>query len=74
MKPLSVCDKNETVAVRQVRGGRGIRMRMAGLGIHVGDKITVVSKIPRGPMVIEFAALGNRVAIGWGMANKILVE
>ncbi len=74
MKPLSVCERNETVEVRQVRGGRGIRMRMAGLGVHVGDKVKVVSKIANGPMVIEHAALGNRIAIGWGMANKILVE
>ena len=59
--------------VIQVQGGHGLVGRLSALGIRPGKRITKVSSMfMRGPVTIQ---LGNtQVAIGFGMANKIIVE
>ena len=59
--------------VVQVQGGMGLTSRLNAMGIRPGKKITKVSSmLMRGPVT---ARLGHtRVAIGFGMANKIMVE
>ena len=59
--------------VVQIRGGHGMVNRLSALGIRPGKRITKVSSmLMRGPITIQ---LGNaQVAIGFGMANKIIVE
>ena len=59
--------------VVEVDGGVGLVNRLSALGIRPGRKITKVSSmLMRGPVTVR---LGNtRLAIGFGMANKILVE
>ena len=59
--------------VVQVQGGFGLVNRLSALGIRPGKKITKVSSmLMRGPVTIQ---TGNaQIAIGFGMANKIIVE
>ena len=59
--------------VVQVQGGYGLVNRLSALGIRPGKRLTKVSSmLMRGPVTIQ---LGNtQVAIGFGMANKIIVE
>ena len=59
--------------VLQIQGGHGLINRLSALGIRPGQRITKVgSTFMRGPVTIK---VGNaRVAIGFGMANKIIVE
>jgi len=59
--------------VVQVQGGYGLINRLSALGIRPGQKVTKVSSMfMRGPVTIE---VGNaQVAIGFGMANKVIVE
>ena len=59
--------------VVEIQGGHGLVNRLNALGIRPGKKITKVSSmLMRGPVTIQ---IGNgRVAIGFGMANKIIVE
>jgi len=59
--------------VVHVEGGHGLVNRLNALGIRPGKRITKVSSmLMRGPVTIQ---LGNaQVAIGFGMANKIIVE
>jgi len=59
--------------VVQVQGGYGLVGRLSALGIRPGKKLTKVSSmLMRGPVTIQ---LGNtQVAIGFGMANRIVVE
>ena len=59
--------------VIEVRGGRGISSRLSALGVRAGLRITKVgSMFMRGPTTVQ---VGNaQVAIGFGMANKIIVE
>lgn len=59
--------------VAEIIGGRGVRSHLNTLGIHVGDKITVVERAPfRGPVLVEIH--GSRVALGRKIAGKIVVE
>ncbi|MBM3118406.1 MAG: ferrous iron transport protein A [Chloroflexi bacterium] len=54
-------------------GGRGLTRRLEAVGIRVGGKVTKISStLFRGPVTLR--ANHTQVAIGYGMANKILVE
>lgn len=56
-----------------IQGGHGLMRRLQALGIRVGVRvIKVSSQIMRGPVTVQ---IGNaRVAIGFGMARKIIVR
>jgi len=61
------------VRVVEIRGGLGIRQRLSCLGIHPGDLMIVqASGIMRGPVLVSIH--GNKVALGRGVASKIMVE
>ncbi|MCK4240967.1 MAG: ferrous iron transport protein A [Candidatus Atribacteria bacterium] len=65
--------KGQKAKVINISGGWGIRQRLGGLGIHPGDKIILKkSAIIRGPILIEVH--GNQVALGRGVARRIIVE
>lgn len=70
---LDSISENQKVKVMSISGGWGIRQRLSCLGIHPGDLITVKrSAIMRGPILISVH--GNQVALGRGVAGKIIVE
>ena len=70
---LDLAKENQKVKVMDISGGWGIRQRLGCLGIHPGDTITVKrSAIMRGPILINVH--GNQVALGRGVARKIIVE
>lgn len=58
------------------RGPRsGLAARLAALGIHVGEELTVISEGPiGGPILVEIASSGSRVMLGRGMVGKIRVK
>ena len=59
--------------VIQIQGGFGLVNRLSALGIRPGKKITKVSSmLMRGPVTIQSGH--TQVALGFGMANKIIVE
>jgi ferrous iron transport protein A len=59
--------------VVQIQGGHGLVDRLNALGIMPGKRITKISSmVARGPVTIE--ADRAQVAIGFGMANRIIVE
>ena len=59
--------------VFQIQGGRGLVSRLSALGIRPGQRITKVgSMFMQGPVTIQVDRA--QVAIGFGMANKIIVE
>lgn len=62
-----------TGIITQVVGGRGLVRRLEAMGIRPGKKVTKVSSMfLRGPVTLKIDR--TQVAIGFGMANKILVE
>ncbi len=70
---LTQLEKGETGVVVHIHGGYGLTRRLASLGIRVGKEVTKVSaQFMRGPVTVR---IGNsHVAVGFGMAKKILVE
>ena len=63
----------EAGIVVEILGGYGIRRRMYALGVRPGKKIVKVSsQLWRGPVTVKIDNF--QVAVGFGMANKIVVE
>ena len=57
----------------QVQGGAGLIRRLESMGVRPGKKITKVSaQFWRGPQIVKVD--NSQVAIGFGMAGRILVE
>lgn len=54
-------------------GGSGLIKRLNALGIRLGQKVTKISSMyMRGPVTIQVN--NTQVAIGFGMAKKIMVK
>jgi len=63
----------QTGTVAGVLGGHGLIRRLDALGIRPGRKVTKLSStIFRGPVIIRVD--NAQVAVGFGMARKIIVE
>ena len=59
--------------VAQIQGGHHLINRLSALGIRPGKRITKVgSMFMRGPVTVQLDS--TQVAIGFGMANKVVVE
>ncbi|WP_232054704.1 FeoA domain-containing protein [Thermococcus sp. 2319x1] len=64
-------DRERGVVV-DIQGGHRVRQRLLGMGIAPGTKIFVVKSGNPGPYII---AIGNtRIALGQGVAEKIIVR
>ena len=63
----------QTATVLGVVGGHGLVRRLDALGIRPGKKVTKLgSTLFRGPVILRVD--NAQVAVGFGMARKILVE
>jgi len=61
---------SETVRIMAIEGGRGLRQKLFLRGLIEGKMVRVVSNF--GPVTVEIDR--NIVAIGRGMAQKIIVS
>ncbi len=67
--------RNTKLRIVSVLGGEGLRRRLFALGFHQNDLIEVDSQaILKGPLLVKNVASDMSVAIGRGIALKILVE
>lgn len=58
-----------------VLGGHGVRRRLLALGFHKNDIIELDSRsILRGPVLVRNLSSDTSIALGRGVARKILVE
>ena len=72
-KTLKDLKPGEVGRIAQIDGGHGMVSRLAALGIRPGRRITKLnSGFMRGPVTIEVDR--TQVAIGFGMAKRIMVE
>ena len=63
----------QTGTVVGVLGGHGLIRRLDALGIRPGRKVTKLSStLFRGPIILRVD--NTQVAVGFGMARKIIVE
>ena len=70
--PLTMVSPGQEVAFKAMHGGRGVRSKLADLGLTPGVKLKVVSNGLPGPLIINVR--DTKLALGYGMANKIMVE
>jgi len=70
--PLAMVAPRESVKVVSIRAGRGLTQRLADLGLTPGVRLTVISGLMSGPVIIELR--GSRLALGHGVAHKIMVQ
>jgi len=73
-RQLSLADVGTGVSVRigAIRGGRGLVGRLCSMGLMPGTEVQVVGGRRGGPVIVGLR--GCRIAIGCGMASKIMVE
>ena len=70
--PLSMVGPGQEVRLVGVSGGWGIRHRLADMGLTPGETLRVVQTDWSGPVLV--AVRDSRLALGRGMAHKIIVE
>lgn len=70
---LSQLEMGKIARVKRFDGGLMFRKKVSSLGIRIGKSIRIISSQPfRGPIIIEIDKM--RIAIGHGIANRIIVE
>jgi ferrous iron transport protein A len=72
MQTLSDTPEGRRVRVVGFTAGRGLRNRLAGLGIFTGQTLEVLRNSGRGPVLVE--VMGRKIGLGRGESQKILVE
>ena len=70
--PLVMVSEGEEARLVAIRGGLQLRRRLADLGLNIGMTVRVVRINPQGPMIL--AVKDSRLALGRGMAHKVMVE
>ena len=71
--PLTKLEANQNGTINEIQGGRGLVARLNALGVIPGKKITKISSMMmRGPVV--FRVNNTEMAIGFGMASRVMVE
>ena len=58
--------------VKDFVGGKEMRQRLTEMGLICGARIRVIKNGMGGPLIVSINDV--RLAIGWGMALKIMVE
>jgi Fe2+ transport system protein FeoA len=72
---LSEAPPGKLVKLSLIEAGRGVFLNLSRLGIFQGDLLRVLESAPfRGPVLIEHIPTGAKIAIGRGMARRIIVE
>ncbi|HIQ10434.1 MAG TPA: ferrous iron transport protein A [Pyrodictium sp.] len=71
MVPLSLLPTGSRARIVDIRGGYGFRRKLFEMGL-TPDTIVEVLANSRGPILVRVR--GTVIAIGRGMAHKILVE
>lgn len=70
---LNQLGTGQSGTIAQILGGRGLITRLEAMGIRPGKEVTKVSTMLfKGP--VTFRLNGAQIAIGFGMANKVVVE
>ena len=69
---LSRVDPGKDVTLIDINGGRGIRSKLYNMGLVPGVNLRVLNRNGQGPVMI--AVKDSRLALGRGMAEKIIVE
>jgi len=64
--------RGERGVIVSIQGGRGVIQRLSDMGLTPGTEVSVTNSAFFGP--IEISVRGSKLALGRGIAMKILVE
>lgn len=70
--PLGFLQVGRDAVVKDLDSGKSLRQRLSEMGIVRGTRIRIIKNDMGGPLIISVG--DGRLAIGRGMALKILVE
>ncbi len=71
MSPLSELPLGSRGRIAEIRGGRQLTHRLRGLGLRVGSEVEMLHRRGNG---VVLSVGETRVALGGGVADKLLVE
>lgn len=69
--PLLLASEGERVRIVGFQSGREMERKLADLGLYVGSEVTVISRNPKGPLLVAKDSV--RVGLGVGMAHRVVV-
>ncbi len=72
MIPLTTAFPGDIIRIISLTGGRGIHQHLIGMGLDIGSEIEVIHQGAPGPFIVKVKE--TRLAIGAGMAEKIMVD
>jgi Fe2+ transport system protein FeoA len=70
--PLGMVRPGEVATVVGLNGGMGLCRKLADMGLTPGVSLKVVHSQGRGPILIDVR--GSRIALGFGVAQKVVVN
>jgi len=70
--PLTFANYGDWVVIEQIRAGNKLRKRLGDLGLYIGMQVRIVQDDHSGPVILAVKN-DSRLAVGRGMAQKILV-
>jgi len=70
--PLAMATPGERVRIVGFMGGRGVERRLTSMGLNQGAEVEVIKSSGPGPLIV--ASGETRIALGFGMAQQILVS
>jgi Fur family transcriptional regulator, ferric uptake regulator len=70
--PISSAKAGEEVYIRDITGGSDVRSRLTSMGFRIGDRIEIINNDGMGRLIVGCGE--SRLAIGRGMAEKIIVS
>ncbi|HZJ58020.1 MAG TPA: FeoA domain-containing protein [Clostridia bacterium] len=71
LKTLDSLGVGEKGIITAINGGRTATIRLCEMGFNRGSEVCIV-KNDIGPIIVGLA--GSKIALGWGLANKIMVQ
>jgi len=69
---LSMVQPGQKVRLVTVQAGRGLKARLAEMGLVPGVELEVINRNSAGPFIV--AVKQSRIMLGRGMAHKIVVS
>lgn len=72
LMPLAMAKAGETVFVQDVVGCKHKQSRLASMGLRSGDRVEIINNPGGGRIILGLE--NTRLAIGRGMANRIMVS
>jgi len=70
--PLTMALPGKEVTIVSINGGRGMKSRLYSMGLTPGVKVKVLNTAAPGPFLVSVRDF--KVALGYGIAKKILVK